>query len=164
MNQLDLLGRNFIIPLKCMASGDDAFLSKEQVELLFSNLLQITELNRKFQDDIRERVENWSPDQRIGDLLKSFGPFFKMYTTYVNNHELATKLLLTIDKQKSPFRQWVDQTMEKASIKDQMFSSLLILPIQRVPRYRQFPSCLSVFSQNWGFEQVCCRDLCHYHV
>lgn len=62
----------------------------------------------------------------IGDILEKTGPFFKLYTTYSSNYDLAIASLSDLTKEEW-FKQFVPDRYS--------FESLLILPVQRIPRY-----------------------------
>jgi hypothetical protein len=86
VSMLELLARTFIEPLRTMAISVsiDPVLSHDQIDCLFSNIEHITTLNRKFCEDIGERVASWNEESQIGDLFLAFGPYFKMYGTHAS--------------------------------------------------------------------------------
>ena len=77
---------------------------------------------------------------KIGPIFSDFVPFFKMYQNYCNNHENATKLLDTYKANKA-VQDFFDAQMLDPKAKAQNLQSLMIKPIQRVPRYEL---CLKV--------------------
>jgi hypothetical protein len=66
---------------------------------------------------------------KLGHILKSTVPYFKLYATYSSNYEKAIKTsgeLVNVD--------WF-QVLFPQLLKDKyLFDSLLITPIQRIPR------------------------------
>lgn len=115
--------------------GKPRLIPDEQIDQLFPRVLQtILTLNLKLCGDFEEKVLKDFDNEitPIAYLFKEFVPFFKMYTTYVNNHENAsTELRHLRDDEK-----FTKYCKEKASICNGLdISSLLIQPIQRIPRY-----------------------------
>lgn len=77
------------------------------------------------------------PRGHIGALFKSFAPFLKMYTQYVNNHENSSQILNElIQKKRKKFIQFCNTALTDARCKGNSLQSLLIMPVQRVPRYK----------------------------
>lgn len=108
-------------------------LSEQDIDTLFSNIEVILKFNSKFNDDVKDRVSNWEKDSVISDQFINFAPFFKMYTQYVANHGRAIEFLNTIKKQ-NKFQKVMATIMKENTIQD--ITSYLIMPIQRIPRYK----------------------------
>eukprot|EP00743_Colponemidia_sp_Colp-15_P009157 GILK01009991.1.p1 GENE.GILK01009991.1~~GILK01009991.1.p1 ORF type:complete len:1198 (-),score=260.65 GILK01009991.1:77-3361(-) len=60
-------------------------------------------------------------------------PFLKMYTAYVNQHDAATQ---TINNLRGSAKEFISQCEQDPRCTNRTFDSFLILPIQRIPRYR----------------------------
>jgi len=71
--------------------------------------------------------------RRIGAVFLAFAPHFKAFSKFVTNYEGANAVLNRLRTQPK-FVYFMEKQREQASIK-QDFSSLLIAPVQRVPRY-----------------------------
>lgn len=69
-----------------------------------------------------------------GAMFKEYAPFFKMYSDYVANHEKASELLTTLHSN-AQF-QSLTQSLQDSQQQQQSLTSLLIMPVQRVPRYK----------------------------
>jgi hypothetical protein len=114
---------------------EELILSTDKQERLFSNLRIIRDLNRNFLQSLQERFGAWGEASLLGDLFLNFGPFFKMYTEYVNNHDKATHLLKRFREERKYAR--FQQAMSKLEQQYGLdLASFLIMPIQRVPRYK----------------------------
>lgn len=98
----------------------------DDVKSIFSVMEHLLPLNKTLMLGMEDRVINWTPTQRIGDVFAKFAPFLKMYTTYSNNYDTALGVLNKIEKE--PF--WVELGFSRNAIE-----SILITPIQRLPRY-----------------------------
>ncbi|KAG2382824.1 hypothetical protein C9374_004791 [Naegleria lovaniensis] len=77
--------------------------------------------------------------ENIGKPFEHLVPFLKTYTTYINNHDRATELFENLKKKKK-FKEFLSECyqMQKGIKSD--FCSFLILPIQRIPRYKMLLS------------------------
>merc|ERR1712154_53992 len=106
-------------------------ISDQQRHTIFSNCETIARLNKKFLIDIENRLREWDSNDCLGDIFKEITPFFKMYTTYINNHEAATQELESLKKD-SKWMNFLSEAMKKAPV----LENLLITPIQRIPRYK----------------------------
>ncbi|XP_050693342.1 FYVE, RhoGEF and PH domain-containing protein 4-like isoform X3 [Eriocheir sinensis] len=103
---------------------------------MFSNIKSIYKLHHDFLlPQLEERMAQWEHNRRIGDIMKSFAPFLKMYTEYVRNFDNAMTLI----------NQWQAKCPRFAAIMDDIHSmevcgSLtlqhhMLSPVQRIPRY-----------------------------
>eukprot|EP00516_Mucochytrium_quahogii_P007179 CAMPEP_0203755052 /NCGR_PEP_ID=MMETSP0098-20131031/8574_1 /ASSEMBLY_ACC=CAM_ASM_000208 /TAXON_ID=96639 /ORGANISM=" , Strain NY0313808BC1" /LENGTH=554 /DNA_ID=CAMNT_0050646359 /DNA_START=482 /DNA_END=2143 /DNA_ORIENTATION=- len=95
---------------------------------IFSNVRQLYSFSKEFQIQLREAVKK----KRVGELYKQIGPFYNLYTEYCNNHEQAVRYVGKLLQKNKDFRAVVSECESKT---DQTLFSLLIMPIQRVPRH-----------------------------
>ena len=97
---LGLLITHYVQPL-----SDYKLITKDQHSALFLQLQIIKGLSDKFLADLKERREIWDPKTtKLSDLFETFGPHFKMYQGYINNHEKATDLMKELNKNKK----WIE--------------------------------------------------------
>ena len=126
----------FIQPLSISCREDDRpIVSEEQLSTLSSNIHAIAQLNAKFLSDIQERVEQWTDDSCMGPLFVEFAHYFKIYTWYVGNHDQAVMTMQQLDGN-ARWREFLLEAMKKPRVRNLPLSSFLILPIQRIPRYK----------------------------
>lgn len=130
---LDSIQRSYMIPFRERANDPEKIIiTNDQIKILFGNIETIKTLNSKFLDDLRARLLIWEKKDCLGDVFVSFSPYFNMYKTYVANHELATQELRKLESNNRFQNFLVDAVKEGAA----QLSSLLITPIQRIPRYK----------------------------
>jgi len=125
----------WILPLQTQAEGANAWVTKEQVMVLFSIIPEILELHKEMVKMIRERAQEWSPNQKIADIFIENSRCLKMYTEYVNNYDRAIIVLSKIQENKNCVK-FLKTCQEREPCKGQSIMGFLILPIQRLPRYR----------------------------
>jgi len=134
VKSLRVLQDLYITPL---SKPDCDFLTQQQCQELFSNVSLIAAFNEKFLKDVEARMTAWDNEATcIADIFHSFSPFFKMYTQYVANHEVATQLLNKLNKDNKAFVNFCVKAAFDPSSMGLNLASLLITPIQRIPRYK----------------------------
>ncbi|XP_003790333.1 epithelial cell-transforming sequence 2 oncogene-like isoform X1 [Otolemur garnettii] len=104
----------YVMPLKAALSSNRAILSAVNIQIIFSDVLQILSLNRWFLDNLRDRLQEWGPAHCVGDIVLKFGSQLNTYTNFFNNYPVVLK---TIQKMK-----------QNISMKDQL------LDVQRIIR------------------------------
>lgn len=109
-------------------------MTKEEFKSIFSSVDIIKSYNQQLLEKIRPRIENWSPTQKIGDIFVEMAGFLKVYTNYVSNYSHAIHTLNEC-KKRERVRQFFENNEMKERTMLHTFNSLLICPVQRVPRY-----------------------------
>eukprot|EP01084_Bolivina_argentea_P108248 193450_1 len=117
------------------------FLTPEDHTILFpSDIHAILGLNKTFLDDLTKVIESNdfnNETTKIGDIIYAFCPHFKMYQNYLNNYQYAaTKLAELRKKPTSSFCAFCNKKRQKKYFDNLPLESLIILPIQRMPRYK----------------------------
>ena len=111
-------------------------ISNEEFQKIFLNIFVIKNFQRIFYTDLKEQYDQYPAKPIvIGKVIETLAPFFKIYTTFVNNYQHSCEILTNLLKNNQEFSQWVETKYPR----DQQLrnlSSLLITPIQRIPRYR----------------------------
>uniref|UniRef100_A0A452ISM5 Uncharacterized protein n=1 Tax=Gopherus agassizii TaxID=38772 RepID=A0A452ISM5_9SAUR len=84
----------YVAPLKAALASNRAILSHANVQIIFSDILAVLQLNRQFLNELTERLREWSPSQCLGEIFTQFGWQLQTYTNFFNNY---TVILKTID-------------------------------------------------------------------
>eukprot|EP01083_Nonionella_stella_P120783 362240_1 len=128
---LGLLIKHYVQPL-----GDYKLISTDQHSTLFPQVQIIKGLSDKFLEDLQQRREPnvWDPKtSKLSDLFETFTPYFRMYQGYVNNHEKSVALMRKLNEKEK----WGEYCTNVRPLCQRFdLASLLILPIQRLPRYK----------------------------
>merc|ERR1712137_1425581 len=96
-------------------------------------------ISKTLLDSVKQRVETWTPETQLGDIFVKMAPFFRIYNKYQNNYEHALQVLERCQKDET-FNMFVDaiDAVVKAELKDDKatvkLESLIIMPVQRIPR------------------------------
>ncbi|KAJ1925484.1 hypothetical protein IWQ60_004533 [Tieghemiomyces parasiticus] len=118
-------------------------LSTKRVADIFANFSDILNVNREFLAQLEARFRPdpthsalLDTDLCIGDVFLSVAPFFKMYSVYIRNFHRALTLLRTTVETSAGFRAFIRTVNAHPELKSLTIDSYLMLPIQRLPRYR----------------------------
>jgi len=115
---------------------------------LFQGAAQLLDLSKGFLKDIDDQLngeksfsadggeEIFLEDLKMGALLNKYMPFFKIYTIYSDTYDdKQARLKELVGDGSTDFAKYLRAAMEDKEISGE-FQSLLIQPIQRVPRYK----------------------------
>lgn len=137
VNSLSSINSVFVEPLtKVSTCSKTMIITPDQIQAIFNNIQVLCTLNTYFLDNLNKRMLKWDPDStKLSDLFLQFAPFFRMYSQYVTKFEEVPKILNQLLKTNMRFRKFCDQA--KTNIYCNIgLESLLIMPIQRIPRYK----------------------------
>uniref|UniRef100_K7FX19 Epithelial cell transforming 2 like n=1 Tax=Pelodiscus sinensis TaxID=13735 RepID=K7FX19_PELSI len=98
VHMLETVRNVYVIPLKAALGSNRAILSHNNVQIIFSDILDALQLNRyrNFLNDLTERVQEWSPTQCLGELFTQFGRHLQTYTNFFNNYTIILKTIDTL--------------------------------------------------------------------
>ena len=137
-------------PLRKLCDEGEPLLLASELDTIFGQLPVLIKLNVMMLKDLR--AEGTRGD--IGKVFSSFGPCLKMYTSYLNQVDDAMQIIRdnletndgVVDAAKTYFSNYMTGRSQKASLADfclargrsgtESLESLLIRPVQRIPRYR----------------------------
>ncbi|GBG34879.1 Rho guanine nucleotide exchange factor, putative [Hondaea fermentalgiana] len=130
---LESLHRYYIVPLcEPQAEGMEPILDAVQRTSVFGNVEEIMGLAHSFLRTLEAKIESWGPEQTLGDTFKTHAMFFKIYVMYTNQYQGGVKEVLKLLKENELAKRVAERA---ASAGCQDVSSLMINPIQRLPRY-----------------------------
>mmetsp|Transcript_13998 Transcript_13998/g.19427 ORF Transcript_13998/g.19427 Transcript_13998/m.19427 type:complete len:741 (+) Transcript_13998:1100-3322(+) len=135
---LDTVCENFLNPLKKAVQDGKPVISLNDIQMVFSVISVIRDLNKKFLADLEPLIQDYTLETRIGKVILDFAPYFKMYTQYVNAHEndKAQAYMRRLDT-KAPNSSFKSFCWDVAKTEGCLpLPALLITPVQRIPRYR----------------------------
>jgi hypothetical protein len=112
---------------------------------IFQGSAQLLDLSKGFLADIDSQLAGHGADDeedifleevQIGALLKKYMPFFKIYTVYSDTYDdKQAKLLELMGDGSTDFAKYLRAAIQDKEVSGD-FQSLLIQPIQRLPRYK----------------------------
>ena len=143
VKSLGILKKVYVLPLRTVADSSvkkGQIFTQHDLDAVFINVDLIMTVNEHFlselETELAAREGDWRQVQ-FGEIIKRAAKQFKgIYTRYVSNFETANEHLTKMkasDKEKHRYLE-VCKTHPDANKQD--VHSFLILPVQRVPRYR----------------------------
>ncbi|MDP2435731.1 MAG: RhoGEF domain-containing protein, partial [archaeon] len=115
---------------------------KIAANLVFGGLAEITSIHERFLGQLEERLADWPQQQLFADLFLGFVPTVSpFYVTYVNKYDEASMHAAEISRHPQVqhllglVRSGLRPDAFSASLTNLPLESLLIMPIQRLPRY-----------------------------
>ncbi|KAJ1962296.1 hypothetical protein IWQ62_003575, partial [Dispira parvispora] len=137
---LRLVHQIFYTPLlEATEENGSTILPSKKVGEIFANFTDILNVNQEFLQQLEARLapSTWCPTTGcVGDIFQNVAPFFKMYSVYMRNFQRALVTIRTSAEMYPAFRQFLRQVNSHENLKCLTIDSYLMMPIQRLPRYR----------------------------
>ncbi len=100
---------------------------------IFGNIEVLLSLNTKLLEDLKNEMEG---ECRLGKVLLKFSPYLKMYSQYVDNYDGAM-ICMSEELNRNPLKAFATKIRsDPANVRKLELQSFLIMPVQRIPRYR----------------------------
>nr|XP_009670863.1 PREDICTED: FYVE, RhoGEF and PH domain-containing protein 2 isoform X2 [Struthio camelus australis] len=135
VGRLHLLDQVFYTELMKEAKNGKT-VPEEVVKMIFSNISSIYQFHAKFfLPELQKRMENWSSNPRIGDVIQKLAPFLKMYGEYVKNFDKAVELITAWSEKSPPFQELIADIQKRKVCANLTLQHHMLEPVQRIPRY-----------------------------
>lgn len=128
ISTLKQLSTHFIEPLR-----KSSLISQEDVKFIFGGIDSISAINNTLMNDIESVLDKWTPYSVLGSCFTTMGVYLKAYTDYVKNFDFGLQRICQCGKD-SKFTAFIKAAEEKTVPRSRL-ESLLITPVQRIPRY-----------------------------
>jgi len=106
-----------------------------RVTQIFPAILQLIPFNRELLSRLESVMSNWNESSTIGNIFVEMAPFLKMYKDYENSYSQTLDNYTEMLKDAS-FRSLIDQLDSDPRVQSSRLESIIIMPIQRIPRYK----------------------------
>ncbi|KAI9291816.1 Dbl homology domain-containing protein [Neoconidiobolus thromboides FSU 785] len=136
---LELIETTFYKPLLEASQSNNPIIESKRIADIFSNLMGILAVNREFLSQLETRLvkNEWCPKNGlIGDIFCQLAPYFRMYSLYVKNFNSALAVISEQMGKSVAFATFLKDKKIVEQCKGLPFESYLILPVQRIPRYK----------------------------
>lgn len=124
LKQLEILMDYFVVPLK-----QQGILSDSSHTTLFGQIEMIYNLNGELLKEIESNQEN------VAQAFLKMAPFFKLYSVYAFDYKNALLILQDLTSKNPVFRKFLEDAESRPEVQRKL-NSIMIAPIQRVPRYK----------------------------
>ncbi|XP_029427879.1 breakpoint cluster region protein [Rhinatrema bivittatum] len=127
-------------PLKAAATTSQPVLTCQQIETIFFKVPELYEIHKDFYDRLLPRVQQWSHQQRVGDLFQKLASQLGVYRAFVDNYEVAIETAEKCCQANAQFAE-ISENLKARSTKDSKeqttknsLETLLYKPVDRVTR------------------------------
>eukprot|EP01137_Pigoraptor_chileana_P000217 Opistho-2@36016 len=133
---LNVIIEVFLTPLKEAAAYERPVASLKEIRAIFSEIEPIHTISSHLVGELRNRLARWGPCTCLSDVFsRGIMNYLKLYSVYVNNYEEALNVLDKCRRSNAAFRAFVDRGEANPACGRMCLADLLILPVQRIPRY-----------------------------
>ena len=130
---LEMMTGNYKAALELMCEEEGGGLERSEVKKMFSNIESILSLNRNLYSQLKERLDAWDSETcKIGDIFKMMAPVLIIYTEYANMYQEGLNFYNREKKKNERFAAVCEENKARVGMD---LEHLLIMPVQRVPRY-----------------------------
>ncbi|XP_019555420.3 putative protein tag-52 [Aedes albopictus] len=124
LKQLDLLINFFVAPLKT-----NGLIQEREHGQLFGQLETIYNLSQELLKKLDDDLDN------VVRAFMNLGPFFKLYSVYAFDYRNSLCTLQTLIQKNAAVKRFIANAESRPEVQTKVIS-LLITPIQRIPRYK----------------------------
>ncbi|KAK2960537.1 putative Rho guanine nucleotide exchange factor 39 [Blattamonas nauphoetae] len=135
LKALSVIENLFHIPLQRCVDARGISVPSNDLSAIFLNTPQLLSLHTSLCSALQSKKLNTSIALHVGKQFCSFGPFFKLYSDYCKHYENSLSLLQKWMLQDLSFSALVNTISHRPDVSESL-DSLLIRPVQRLPRYR----------------------------
>jgi len=131
VEQLKVLLDHFVEPTLEKKLVEDSDITK-----MLKSIRLIHGLHEELLREMEERIKNMSSATQLGDLFLKLMPFMKVYGEYCLNYESNVNKLFAIADEDKTLCAWIKEVEAKEEFALNNVGAYLIVPVQRIPRYR----------------------------
>ncbi|KAJ6248590.1 faciogenital dysplasia protein [Anaeramoeba flamelloides] len=132
----------------------EGILTRKELKILFGGLKEICEFNEIFFGELEKITSKWNLKSKIGEWFVSLIPYMGIYTPYINDYEIKAASLSKYKKQYPKFSYYVEKIKTDQRSRNLSLESMIIMPIQRLPRYVLLMESLSKVSSQEEQEKM----------
>ncbi len=115
----------------------DQLLTPSESRSIFANVDHLCRLNSSLLHSLEREMLQHGPSQaRVGKILFEFAPFFRVYMSYIDAFSQQTRRLEEICAEKKGLVEQLQKCTADPRCKGLELRSFLIMPVQRIPRYK----------------------------
>ena len=124
LSQLEIIDEYFMKPIQ-----ESGLLPQNVFANIFGDIPGIQQINKELLAAMEVSTE------QIGKVFLDLAPYLKFYSTYANDFRDASRLVDEYTEKSKPFRQLLANQESRPEVQKKL-NSLLITPVQRIPRYK----------------------------
>ncbi|KAJ1987716.1 hypothetical protein EDC05_005677 [Coemansia umbellata] len=127
----------YVVPLRSAArSTNNALIPAYDAHVIFGNIERVSEVNERFLGDLEAWQQGeMDPKETIGSLCRDHFVDFHVYKRYINGYQHALVSSRELEAKNPLYAAFLQRAREREECKKLGISDLLIMPVQRIPRY-----------------------------
>ncbi|KAI8873406.1 Dbl homology domain-containing protein, partial [Ramicandelaber brevisporus] len=136
---LQVIDRVFYRPLNESLKTYSPILTSKTIKDIFANFSTILSINTDSNGNNNGNNGNrgWNPATScLGDIFLETAPFLKMYSLYIKNFQGALSVISQQMNANTNFTRFLQSASLHRECRNLSFQHHLILPVQRIPRYK----------------------------
>lgn len=139
INSLQSLLLLFYTPLVQLAGSQTEILSMREITAIFSSdFTTILQINKELFRGLQKCLDEWDKNDGdgIGAVFLLISPYLKVYSTFITNFNNSLQTLANLTVSNVKFAEFIANKSKSPECKLQTIQSFLLMPIQRIPRYK----------------------------
>lgn len=124
LQQLETIMKFFMEPLRVKD-----FVSQAEWNALFGNVETLYKVNGALLDELKVNPEN------VAAAFLKLAPYFKLYSVYAYDYKQIVSILQEVHRSNPKLATFISGQETRPEVSNKL-AALLIVPIQRIPRYR----------------------------
>ncbi|PIA18454.1 Dbl homology domain-containing protein, partial [Coemansia reversa NRRL 1564] len=127
----------YVVPLRSAArSANNALIPAYDAHVIFGNIERVSEVNERFLGDLEAwNLGEMDPKETIGSLCRDHFVDFHVYKRYINGYQHALTSSRELESKNPLYAAFLQKAREREECRKLGISDLLIMPVQRIPRY-----------------------------
>ncbi|KAI9479067.1 hypothetical protein LPJ78_003157 [Coemansia sp. RSA 989] len=127
----------YAVPLRSAArSANNSLIPAYDAHVIFGNIERVAEVNERFLGDLEAWQQGeMDPKETIGSLCRDHFVDFHVYKRYINGYQHALTSSRELEARNPLYAAFLQKAREREECRKLGISDLLIMPVQRIPRY-----------------------------
>ncbi|XP_071955011.1 epithelial cell-transforming sequence 2 oncogene-like [Antedon mediterranea] len=135
LNLLRTVKDVYVRPLQAALKTNHAIINQPNLQMIFSDMINILKVTSDFVADLKSRLDEWGPHQCLGDAFIKMQSKLKVYTNFHNNYPIVLATIEKCREQHPAFRSFLRQHDKTPETKMLSLQDLLLVPTRRIQEY-----------------------------
>ncbi|XP_035824549.1 epithelial cell-transforming sequence 2 oncogene-like [Aplysia californica] len=126
----------YVKPLKSALASNRSIISAQNIQIIFSDIMNIYKVSKELEEELRSRLYDWEPQHScLGDIFVRLCSKVKVYTNFTNNYEVILRAVERCKEQTPAFRAFLQRHERVPETRMLMLQEIFLLPVRRVSEY-----------------------------
>ncbi|XP_033107006.1 epithelial cell-transforming sequence 2 oncogene-like [Anneissia japonica] len=143
-NLLKIVKDVYVRPLQAALQTNHAIINQPNLQMIFSDIINILKVTSDFLSDLKSRLDEWGPHQCLGDSFVKMQSKLKTYTNFHNNYPIVLATIEKCREQHPAFRSFLRRHDKTPETKMLSLQDLLLVPTRRIQEYVRLLSALEL--------------------